>query len=275
MSGLAAEQSSARPPISVNGKTIARTAIAREAQHHSSPSPGDAMQRAGEALVLRELLLQASRQRDIHAAPAIDEEGRRETEEEALIRELLESQVSVPVPSDDEVARYYEANRTRFRSPDLFEVRHILVAARSNDKAAFAAARAKAESIAAELAVQPDNFANLARVFSNCPSAPEGGHLGQLTASETTPEFSEALSKLAVGETTTDPVEARYGFHIIRLERRIDGSILPLTAVAERIAEYLAERSQRTASTQFLARLVSAADIRGIDIAGAEQHRVF
>jgi peptidyl-prolyl cis-trans isomerase C len=275
MSGLAAGQSSSRPPISVNGKTIARTAIAREAQHHSSPSPGDAMQRAGEALVLRELLLQASRQRDIQAAPAIDEEGRRETEDEALIRELVDSQVSVPVPSDDEVARYYEANSARFRSPDLFEVRHILIAARSNDKEAFAAARAKAETIAAELAVQPDNFADLARVFSNCPSAPEGGHLGQLTASETTPEFSEALAKLAVGETTTDPVEARYGFHIIRLERRIDGRILPLTAVAERIADYLAERSQRTASTQYLARLVSAADIRGIDIAGAEQHRVF
>jgi peptidyl-prolyl cis-trans isomerase C len=44
--------------------------------------------------------------------------------------------------------------------------------------------------------------------------------------------------------------------------------------VSDRIAAYLVERSRRLASAQFIARLVSAAEITGIEIAGAEALRV-
>src|SRR5690606_6112998 len=50
-----------RPPISVNGVVIERTAIAQEAQHHPAASPGESMRKAAEALVVRELLLQEAR----------------------------------------------------------------------------------------------------------------------------------------------------------------------------------------------------------------------
>ena len=76
------------------------------------------------------------------------------------------------------------------------------------------------------------------------------------------------------GETTRDPVETRYGFHLIRLDRRIAGKTMPFESVASRIAEYLTERARRTATAQYLARLVSRAEITGIAIAGAEAHRV-
>lgn len=272
---LSAKQSAPRPPITVNGTPIDRAAIASEAQHHPAGTPGEAMKRAAEALVLRELLVQEARRRGIAARPAVDEKGRRETEVDALIGTLVDSEVISPSPGDEEIARYYAANLARFRAPDLYEASHILIAARRDDKTAYEAARAKAEMVAAELAAVPTNFAGMAQAFSDCSSSRDGGSLGQVTAAETTPEFAAALARLNEGETTAEPVETPYGFHIIRLERHIAGKALPLTAVAERIADYLSERSQRTASAQFLARLVSAADISGIEIAGAEQHRVF
>lgn len=268
-------EASTRPPVIVNGAPIDRAAIAREAQHHPAASPGQSMQRAAEALVIRELLLQEAGRRGLAPTARIDEKGRRETVDEAMIRGLVEREIVPPSPTGDEVARYYAANKKRFRSPDLFEASHILIAAARDDVAGYADARAKTEVIAADLSELPENFAGMAKVFSDCSSATDGGRLGQVTASEVTPAFAATLEDMAEGDITKQPVETPYGFHLIRLHRRIPGKTLPLEAVAERIAAYLTERSNRTATAQFMARLVSAADISGIEIAGAEQHRVF
>jgi peptidyl-prolyl cis-trans isomerase C len=269
-----ARRPAARASVTVNGVVIERTAIAREAQHHPATSPGESMRAATEALVVRELLLQAAHRCDIAAKPMTDDRGRRETDEEALIRRLIEHEVAVPTPTENEVARYYDANRSRFRTPDLHEARHILIAAPNGDVEVFAAARERASAIAAEIVAHPDRFAELARAWSSCASATDGGHLGQITLDETTPEFAAALAALGDGETTPEPVETRYGFHIIRLERRFPGQMLPLAAVSDRIATYLVERSRRLASAQYVARLVTAAEITGIEIAGADALRV-
>jgi len=264
----------ARASVTVNGVVIERAAIAREAQHHSAASPGESMRAATEALVVRELLIQAAHRRNIAAEPATDARGRREADEEAMIRTLIEHEVAVPTPTETEVARYYDANRSRFRTPDLYEARHILIAALHSDATAFAAAKAQADAIATEAAAHPERFADLAKAWSSCASAADGGHLGQITAEETTPEFAAALGGLGEGETTGKPVVTRYGFHIIRLEHRFPAQVLPLAAVTDRIAAYLVERSRRLASAQFIARLVSAAEITGIEIAGADALRV-
>jgi peptidyl-prolyl cis-trans isomerase C len=258
----------------VNGAVIPRAAITREVQYHPAQSAAASWKKAAEALVLRELLLQEARRLAIAATPLVDEKGRRETEEEASIRALVEREVQVPSPKAEELRRYYEANRGKFRSPDIVEARHILVAARADDKKAFAAAREKALSLAAALAENPGSFGELARAHSDCASAGEGGFLGQLTAGEATPEFAAALAALGDGETTREPVETRYGFHIISRHRSIPGGLLPFEAVAERIRDYLTERTRRTATAQYLARLVSRAEIAGLAIAGAEAHRV-
>jgi peptidyl-prolyl cis-trans isomerase C len=264
------------PPatISVNGAVIPRAAITREVQYHPTASPSTSWRKAAEALVLRELLLQEARRQALSAHPMVDEKGRRETEEEALIRGLVDGEIAAPTPSEQELRRYYDANRARFRSAEIVEARHILIAARADDAAAYAAARQKAEALARQLAAEPKLFGALAKAHSDCASSGEGGRLGQLTAGETTPEFAAALGELGEGETTKTPVETRYGFHLVRLDRRIPAATLPFERVSDRIADYLGERARRTATAQYLARLVSRAEIVGIEIAGAEAHRV-
>lgn len=269
-----ASKSAPPPAISVNGTVIARSAITSEIQYHPAASAAESWRKAAEALAIREILLQEAARQGVAAIPRIDRRSRRETAEEATIRALVEREVRVPEPTEDELRRYYEANQPRFRAPEIVEARHILIAARADDAIAYAAAREKAETLAAELAANPGQFASLAEVHSDCVSAGAGGHLGQLALDETTPEFAAALVRLADGETTRNPVETRYGFHLIRLERRIEGRIPQFEAVSSRIADYLAERARRTATAQYLARLVSRSDIIGIDIAGADAHRV-
>ena len=70
------------------------------------------------------------------------------------------------------------------------------------------------------------------------------------------------------------PVPTRYGFHIIRLDRKHDGRQLPFEVVADRIAEYLQERVRRRATAQYIARLASAAQIEGIELQGKEALQV-
>jgi peptidyl-prolyl cis-trans isomerase C len=260
--------------ISVNGVAIPRDAIARETQNHAAAKPLLAWQVAARALVIRELLLQEARRLAIEAVPMHDDAGRHKTEEEALIRALIEREVVTPEPDEETCRRFYSQNRTRFRSSAIFEVAHILFAADKRKPQAFAAAKHAAESLLAELRAEPHRFAELARIHSGCPSAAQGGNLGQITAGQTTPEFEEALRPLSSGELTATPVATRYGLHIIRLDRKIDGRDLPFEAVVTEIADYLHQSVRRRASAQFIARLVSQAQIRGIVLEGADAHQV-
>ncbi len=264
-----------RIAVSVNGVEIAYDAIAREVQHHPEPTRVGAWQAAARALVVRELLLQEARRQGLRPEPQADGAGRRETDVEALIRGLIEREVRVPEADADACRRYYEQNRRRFRSADLYEASHILIAARRDQPEAFAAARERAQALLTLLAQEPARFGELAAAHSDCPSASAAGNLGQLAAGDTTPEFEKALLALKPGETSCTPVETRYGLHIVRLDRHIPGRDVPFEAVRAKIAEYLAERAQRTAIAQYLARLASRANVSGIDLPTDADLRVY
>ena len=260
--------------VSVNGIAIPREDIQREMQHHPASRPITAWQQAARALVVRELLLQRAKHLGIVPEPISDEDGRRETDDEALMRAVVDREVVVPTPDDETCRRYYDRNRPRFRSADIYEASHILFAAVQQDAEAYARARANAFSVLAVVRDDPGCFSAMAKAYSGCPSAEQGGNLGQITAGQTTPEFEHALFRLVPGEISPEPVATRYGFHIIRLERKLEGRLLPYEAVAERIAVYLRDSVRHRASAQYVARLAAAARIQGIDFASAESMRV-
>lgn len=260
--------------ISVNGVVISRDDIARELQNHPADKPSFAWQDAARALVVRELLLQEARRQKIAVDPTLDEKGRLETKEEALLRALIAAEIRVPEPDEETARRYYQQNPQKFCSATIYEAAHILLAARRDDQAAYTIARAKANKIVAEIQRSPEQFGELAKLHSDCPSAAQDGNLGQITTGQTTPEFEQALFALEPGQITEEPVPTRYGWHVIRLDRKVEGRRLPFELVAERIAGYLREQVERRATAQYIARLVSRAHITGIELASAEAHRV-
>ena len=260
--------------VSVNGVAIARDAIQREMQHHPASKPIAAWQQAARALVIRELLLQRAKYLGIVPEPLSDESGRHETDDEALMRSVVEHEVAVPEPDDETCRRYYLKNQQRFRSPDIYEASHILFAALPQNKEGYAQARADAAAVLTTLQENPECFAALARAYSRCPSAEQGGNLGQVTRGQTTPEFENALVALAPGGLCSEPIATRYGFHVVRLDRRHDGRVLPYEAVADTIADYLRESVRRRAGAQYIARLVSSAHIEGVELTGADALRV-
>lgn len=263
-----------RKRVAVDGIVIPHDVIAREAQNHGAGSPLAAWTDAARALVVRALLLAEARRLDIAPSPLDDERGRRETDEEAMIRALVTREVATPEADEQACRRFYERNHRRFRAADIFEVAHILFPARRNDTASFARARADATAAIAVLAQDPSRFAALAKAHSACPSAEHGGNLGQITAGDTTPEFEAAVLALEPGQTTAQPVETRYGVHVIRLHRRHVGPELPFELVHARIAAYLADKAERIAVAHYIAQLAARAEIEGVALPAPADLRV-
>jgi peptidyl-prolyl cis-trans isomerase C len=60
-----------------------------------------------------------------------------------------------------------------------------------------------------------ENFEDLARNFSSCPSKKRGGNLGEFSKGDMVPEFWNACTKLKIGEIS-QPIKTQYGYHIIK-----------------------------------------------------------
>lgn len=257
------------PDVVVNGQTIPSAAIAAEAQHHSGPSkkPGIAWRRAANALAIRALLLQEAARRALVADPQEVAPGQTETEDEALIRALLEDAVEVPVPSEEAIRAEWERDPTRFRAPPLWEAAHILIACDPRDAAQREATAARARTLAKEAVANPKSFARLAKENSDCSSRGEGGFLGQLGPGDTVPEFEQALRALREEEITAEPVLSRFGWHVIRLDAAAEGAPLPYETVRPRIAEAMEKAAWTRAVRGFVGDLAARAEVSGVELA--------
>ncbi len=269
MSACSSRSSDAFPPraeISVNGVVLPYAAVAAEAQNHSAASPAEAFTEAARALVVRELLVQEAKRRGLTPEPEQDFAGRRETDDDALIRALVADEIPRDEPDEESCRRYFDNNRRRFRSADIYEAAHILIAATPETEAAALQA---ARDIVARLKDDPSGFADAARACSACPSRENGGNLGQITRGQMIEEFESALFAMAPGEMSREPLRSRHGFHIIRLDRRIEGREPPFEAARARIASFLSETRERQAIAGFIAHLARQADIRGISLSAS------
>jgi len=254
------------PPVHVNGVEISAERIAAEAQNHPAPKnkPGLAWKAAARALAIRELMLQEARARGLTPDPAEVAPGQVETEDEALIRQLVELAITPADADEAELRRIYAAHPDRFRAPSLYEAAHILFP-RQDDMDAL---RAHAESVLAELRDQPRRFAELARKHSACSSKDTGGLLGQLSVGDTVPEFEAALATLEEGQIS-DLVETRFGLHLIRLDARAQGEVLPFEVVLPRLRDAHAKAAWAQAAARFTAELVGRAEVRGVQLQAA------
>jgi peptidyl-prolyl cis-trans isomerase C len=129
------------------------------------------------------------------------------------------------------------------------------------------AIRAKCEETLLALQRDPQRFEALARECSNCPSGANGGSLGQLGRGEVVPEFAAAVFDPRRTGLLPAPVRTRYGFHIVFVDHRVPGQVVPFEAVRERIAAELRERVQERALHQYVQVLAGRA---GIEIPGLD-----
>ena len=245
--------------IQVNGRCIDEDDILREMQYHPAGNVAAARRAAAEWLVIRALLL------DRAHALEIDE-----ADESAAVQAVIDSEVDIPEPAEAECRRYYDNNPARFSSADLVEAAHILLAAAPDDEAQRERAEAQAGDLIATLNGAPERFGELARAHSACDSKNNDGRLGQLSRGDTVPEMETFLFNLEEGQLSPVPVKTRYGIHVVRVDKRVTGRLLPFEVVADKVADYLKEASWRRAFRQYVQLLAGDAQISGFDIAATD-----
>lgn len=255
--------------VRVNGVEITPEAIAQEIQHHPAPDAETAWTEAARALAVQELLLQEARRLGIKAEPDCDEAGRTEAEDDALVRQLLEQAVVPARPGEEECSRFYDAYQDRFRTPELFEASHILIEPESDEEEAWVSARERACLIAAEVGDDASAFAAAARSWSGCASAQQDGSLGQIRRGELVEPIQLGLEALADGQTGREPVRSRFGWHVLRLERRIPGRQIPFDLARGKIVDTLEARSWSVESARYVASLAARGSVEGVDIKGS------
>ena len=250
--------------IVIEGVEIPEFLIAEEVQHHPSANPMEARAAAGKALAVRALLLHRADELGLVAQPLTDKDGREETAEEALIRAALDAEVEIDPPGEAECRRVYDAQRSRFSTPVLTEAAHILVEPKTDDAEGWDAARQTTERALDQLLRKPALFAQLAKSLSDCPSGAVGGSLGQLGPGDVVGEVERALASLQPGEVLASPLRSRFGWHILRLDRRIAGNVLPFDYVKDKIRLHLESRAWTAAATRYVADLAERARAQGV-----------
>ncbi|MFE8071838.1 peptidylprolyl isomerase [Marinobacteraceae bacterium S3BR75-40.1] len=243
------------PPVRVGDKTINETEIAHEMQHHPAASLEEARESAATGLVIRTLLLAQADELGI----ATDQD------DDARIAALIEQEVDVPAPDEEACRRYFDANPQRFRTPTLLAASHILLPAAPDDAEQRVRQEEMAKALIEQLQSRPERFAELAKDHSACESRKQGGQLGQLSPGQTVDEFERPLWSLPEG-LADKPIESRYGWHVVRVDRRVEGEPLPFEAVKGKIREYLLESVTRRAFRQYVQILAMEQGVEGVDL---------
>lgn len=158
------------------------------------------------------------------------------------IREFITGQfVAKAIVSSEEARSYYDDHPELFKQPEQVRARHILIKVDPGaDESQRAEARKKIEEIQHKLQGGED-FGTLAKEFSQGPSSTRGGDLGYFRRRQMVKPFEEAAFALERGEVS-EPVETKFGYHLIKLLDRKPETVIPYEDMKGRIEEYLKDK---------------------------------
>jgi len=208
------------------------------------------------------LLLREAERRELDRDEEIQgkvERYRRRLITEKLYREVASERSKV---GEEEIQKYYQEHKDRFREQERIRARQILILLPPNAGAEQEAeAKKKGEEVLAR-AKAGEDFAELAKQYSEGPAASRGGDLGYFSRGRMVSEFEEiAFSLKNVGDTS-DLVRTKFGYHIIQLTGRQPMQELALEDVRDRIVRQLESAKRREIRQSLATELRQQADVQ-------------
>ena len=158
---------------------------------------------------------------------------------QSLARAAIDASLKDVTASDEDAKKFYDEHPDQFTQPERVHVRHILI----SDDVTSADAIAK---IQADLKAGA-SFDEVAKSCSLCPSAAQGGDLGEVSKGQMVPEFETAAFALKNPGDLSEPIKTQFGWHIIRLEDRTPSSLEPLDTVKPQLLQYLTNEKRNEA----------------------------
>ncbi|MBK1643978.1 nitrogen fixation protein NifM [Thiocapsa imhoffii] len=191
------------------------------------------------------------------ARNGLDEHSLRQALQRELAFDAVLQRIAGRAPPVSEVDAqiFYELHREDFQAPERRDARHILITINpDHDENQREAAYARIAGIADTLKRDPDAFESLAKRYSECPTALQGGLIGPVAPGQLFPELDWALFLLEVG-VISDILETALGFHLLICDRISPSDTIPFEAARAKIHQLLGNRRARSAQTEWIASL--------------------
>ena len=134
--------------------------------------------------------------------------------------------------SDEECKAFYDQNPQFFQQGESVSAKHILVKEEDECLKVLAAINAGEQT-----------FEDAAKSCSTCPSKERGGDLGAFGRGQMVPEFEEAAFAAEIG-AVVGPVKTQFGYHLIKVENKIEATTVPFEQMVEQIRGSLMQQKQ-------------------------------
>ena len=172
-----------------------------------------------------------------------------------ITQEVMRQEVGEHIQmTPGEVERYYEAHKQDYAQQESERLSEILVSTGGgDDPAKVTAAKAKADDIEARLHAGGD-FAQLARSFSDGPTASEGGDLGQYKRGQLGKLLEDQTFGLNSGQYT-DPILTRQGYIILKVVQHTAGGPQPFKDVTQDVEEAYYMSRMEPAIREYLSKM--------------------
>jgi peptidyl-prolyl cis-trans isomerase D len=140
--------------------------------------------------------------------------------------------------AEKEISDYYELNQESFKNPKQIKARHILLKL-SPDASESEETKTKEKALSLLKRLKDgEDFAALAKKYSQGPTASKGGDLGYFTQGKMVKPFEELAFSLKKGEIG-GPIKTRFGWHIIRIDDIKDATVKTFSEVRNQIVTTL------------------------------------
>jgi peptidyl-prolyl cis-trans isomerase C len=188
--------------------------------------------------------------------------------EELTADAVLRRELKVNV-SDDEVKKFYDENPGQFEEPEMVRAAHILIGTRdsvtgselSDEKKA---AKKKIAEDVLKRARSGEDFAALAKEYSEDPGSKDKGGEYTFPRGKMVPEFEAAAFSLNTNQVS-DIVTTQFGYHIIKLYEKLPAKKVELAKVKDDIKDYLSRDALQKQVPDYLEKLQKDANIQILD----------
>ncbi len=233
---LSAQGAVAQNLAIVNGKAVPKArldALSQQVARTGRPVTPEMEGQLREEVIAREVFMQEADKLGLAARDDVKVQMEL-ARQSILIRELFaDYQKKNPVTDADikaEYDKFVAANGGK-----EYKARHILVEKEDEAKAIIASLK------------KGGKFDAIAKKQSKDPgSGAKGGDLDWANPASYVPEFSEAMSKLAKGQTTDAPVKTQFGFHVIRVDDIRDAQLPSFDEVKPQISQQMQQQKLAT-----------------------------
>ena len=164
-----------------------------------------------------------------------------------VIRREVGSHINI---GHDDAMKYYEEHKKEFVMPEQVALRAIEISTEGKTEAELPDLKKKAEGLLQRIK-DGEDFATIAKRFSEGSTAQQGGYLGMYKRGELSKQLEEQVFGMKKNQLT-DVIETKQGFLVLQVLERYEEGEQPFEKVESKIMDQLYSERMEPALREYL-----------------------